>query len=316
VYINLAAPFPKEVLPRLICNGLKLLNYMFVFYALYYLVFQKFWQKNIPALIGFIILVYALFTWFLHQINLTIFPHFGREDFFKEKAPHMLFMFSFYFFALAGGFAVSLFINRFSLSKLKAQAEKQNALISKEIFLLKSQFDFHLTFNFLNYIYAHIAKISEKAAEPIEMYADMLRYTLTIDPEHKVSLEEEIGYIRNFIEVQKLLSSNVHVGMLVKGDTEGKFMLPRLLITLVENAFFHGQVNNPEQPITISLNAETDTLGFTVTNAIGRKTAAGNKGIGLENLQDILDLFYPGKHELTLNREAKRFTARLQIDLT
>ena len=67
-YINLSGPFPKEIIPRLICNGCKILNYMFVFYALYYIVFQKFWKKSLFLLIICAIVVYLSFTFSLYQI--------------------------------------------------------------------------------------------------------------------------------------------------------------------------------------------------------------------------------------------------------
>ncbi len=316
LYINLSAPFPKEIIPRLICNGLKILNYMFVFYALYYIVFQRFWEKNSFLLIISALVVYLSFTYFLYQINENVFPFFGRANVFKEKPSHILFLFSFYFFALAGGFAVSLFINKYSLYKLKIQSNKQNALIRKEIFILKNQFNSHITFNFLNYIYSHVLEISEKAAKPIEMYADMLRYTLSINPEKKVTLQQEIDYIKNFIEIQKLLSNKVYVKLTIKGELENKYIIPRLLITLVENAFSHGQFNNPNKPINIKLISDQSKIDFEIRNSIKNKKPDKSGGIGLNNLKEILELFYKDSYELILKHSKKEYIAKLSISIS
>lgn len=316
LYINLSAPFPNDIIPRLFCNGFKILNYMFVFYALYFIVFKKFWEKNLFLLIICALVVYLSFTYFLYQINEIIFPLFNRVNDFNEKPLYKLFLFSFYFFALSGGFAVSLYINKYSLNKIKIQSNKRNALIKKEIFLLKNQFNSHITFNFLNYIYSHVVEISEKAAEPIEMYANMLRYTLNLNTEKKVTLQEEITYINNFIEVQKLLSNNVYVKILITGKLENKYIIPRLLITLVENAFSHGQFNNPKKPIEIKLFSNQTNVDFEIKNSIKNKKSDNSSGIGLNNLKEILELFYKDNYELNLTHSQKEYIAKLSINLS
>ena len=39
-------------------------------------------------------------------------------------------------------------------------------------------------------------------------------------------------------------------------------------------------------------------------------------GIGLENVQRRLELVYPDKHRLMINKEDGKFTVKLEIDLS
>ena len=56
----------------------------------------------------------------------------------------------------------------------------------------------------------------------------------------------------------------MQVKLLVKGEIENKYIIPRLLITLVENAFFHGQFNDPNKPIDISLMSDKTKIIFEI----------------------------------------------------
>ena len=314
-YLNLSAPYPNSIIPRLICNGFKVLNYMYAFYSLRYLVFQKYWEYNKAILVIFSLFIYASFTFFLVLINVKVFPFLGRRNVFEGMPFHIQLLNSFYFFALNGGLATSLFINKYSINKLKQHEDNENALVKREISLLKNQFNSHITFNFLNYVYSHVLKISERAAEPIEMYADMLRYTLTIKPEEKVSLEQEIDYITNFIEIQKLISSKVYVNFQIKGQIKDIYIIPRLLITLVENTFLHGEFNSPDKPIEILITTSARRLYFETKNTKKEQKNNDNNGTGLKNLNDMLDLFYKDRYEFKTSKQADTFIAKLTINL-
>lgn len=95
------------------------------------------------------------------------------------------------------------------------------------------------------------------------------------------------------------------------------FGLPLLFITLVENAFKHGVSADERSLVDISLRiAETGVVECRVENSYFPKRDGdrSGSGIGLENLRRRLDLLYPGRHELRLEREGDTFVAVMTVN--
>ena len=76
-----------------------------------------------------------------------------------------------------------------------------NALKSEkakaELELLKTQVNPHFLFNTLNNLYALTVKHSEKAPEVVLKLSDMMRYTIYEGKNDRVSITEEISYMKN-----------------------------------------------------------------------------------------------------------------------
>jgi LytS/YehU family sensor histidine kinase len=221
---------------------------------------------------------------------------------------------SFYYFVITGSAATASFFSRYSLYKLKLQAEKEKLLIVKEINFLKTQFNSRLTFDFLKYCNRSIRPHSPETAESVSVFSDMLKYTLHTRPNEKVLLHDEIVYINSFIDIQKLLSSNVYVNFNCTGNNGGERIIPRILITFVENAFKHGVYNSPEFPIDIRLTIENKRLLFRVKNKVNPNKKAASSLTGLENVNQALALHYAGNYMLKNEEHEGFYTAALSIE--
>jgi two-component system, LytTR family, sensor kinase len=97
-------------------------------------------------------------------------------------------------------------------------------------------------------------------------------------------------------------------------------LAPFILMTFVENAFKHVS-HHGKQPnwITINLQVDGDRLVFVVANSCSADDtgqAVKYSGIGLKNVQRRLDLLYPGRYELAIDRGTEVFEVRLQLTLT
>ena len=127
-------------------------------------------------------------------------------------------------------------------------------------------------------------------------------------------LKDEIEHVRNVIKINQLrFSNNLAVQFDVNGVVNGATIVPFVLITLVENAFKHGDLKSPDAPIVIRLNIGDGIMRFYCRN----KKKAGPKeistGIGLDNIKKQLDLTYGRNYSLQIKDEAEFYTAELTL---
>lgn len=199
-----------------------------------------------------------------------------------------------------------------------AQLEEEKT--KSELKALQAQINPHFLFNSLNTIYGEALKKTDKAPEMILKLSDILRYVVENMNKNEVQLDQEIEYIRKFIDLQKERLSNPNrVIFVVNGNVEDLKIQPLLLITFIENAFKYGSVSGLNERIKISLAVEDKILEMIVENALNEIEVIGkseSSGTGLANTQKRLEFSYPGKHNLDIKKDDSIFKAVLKIDLS
>lgn len=210
-------------------------------------------------------------------------------------------------------------IDRFN--SLQSQNEMARKQLESELQLLKNQINPHFLFNTLNNIYT-LAYLKEDNAAPMIMkLSELLRYMLYRCQAQWVPLQDEIIFLRNIVEMQKLKSEifEQHLSFEVTGIGPGHQIAPLLLLTFVENSFKHSDLDmNPQGYIFINMHVdEQNALSFLCVNT--KKTAIATEsepgGIGLANVKKRLELTYPGRHELEIIDNADTFEIRLIVNL-
>ncbi|MBC3540355.1 sensor histidine kinase [Rufibacter sediminis] len=197
--------------------------------------------------------------------------------------------------------------------------EKENKLLRQEktqaeLAFLKSQVNPHFLYNTLNYIYALAYPVSEPLAEAILKLSDMMRYMLHDSPDGKVELQKEVEYLHSFIHIFRLrFEDHFFVDFQVDGNVDGQRVASLVLIPFVENAFKHGVVNDPENPVQIHLQVKGQDLTFEVSNRISRQQKDHSTGIGLVNIKRRLELLYPRQHQLTVQDNGTVHQTRLEL---
>jgi hypothetical protein len=214
---------------------------------------------------------------------------------------------------LLGGFIYLAF------SFFKSQSEKkllENANLTAENNLLKSQINPHFLFNTLNSIYALALQKSDRTELSIMKLSEILRYMVYETGSEKILLEKDIYYISSYIELQRLrLSSRVPIDYEVKGNLNHVYISPLILITFVENAFKHGISFTKGQGIGILIEVIDKTLTLRVHNPVAKTGLHGAGGIGQKNAKRRLDLLYPGKYWLNIATENETYVVTLKMDL-
>ena len=194
------------------------------------------------------------------------------------------------------------------------QIEKINSdRLQTELQFLKAQYHPHFLFNALNTVYFQIDESNVPARNTVEKLAGLLRYQL-YDQQQDVPLKQELEYLKTYIDFQKERSSeNLRLEFKTDGNTGNWRIYPLLLIPVVENAF---KYLGGQYTISILSNIQSGIFRFEVINSIPkRESPVSAGGIGLENLKRRLDLLYPGRHSLELQKTAEHFQAILTISL-
>lgn len=288
---------------------------MACFYFFYFVMIPVFLKKK------------RLFLFFLVSLlTLLILPLIGYTLLFTVKAieegyfdlfkfyslrMHVSAMIPLAFSAISGSF-FRLIIDWFEIMNIKEVTEKQK-LIS-EMSLMKSNVNPHFLFNTLNNIDALIHQDTAEASKALVKLSEIMRYMTYETTSDFVSIESEINYIRNLVELYKLRLSNPdQIKLSFEGDFSQIRIAPVIFVPFIENAFKHGVLKNG---VIISLKENNGVITFESTNTINKtvKVQKDTGGTGLSNIRKRLDLIYPGSHHLSIDDTDHTFHVKLTID--
>ena len=119
---------------------------------------------------------------------------------------------------------------------------------------------------------------SAEASQYLKMYSNFTNQTLADIDRPARSVAEEVEYIGNYLELEKLrLGERLRYTITVSPQVDKHTMLPTMLLyTYCQNAVKHGIVNKPEGgQVDVEVNQVDDALVVTVRdNGVGRKAAA------------------------------------------
>lgn len=196
----------------------------------------------------------------------------------------------------------------------QAEQEKLNA----ELSYLKAQINPHFLFNTLNSIYSLTIQKSDVAPDAIVKLSSMMRYVVSESNRDFVPLDKELGYIRNYVELQQLrFGEAVQLLFFVHGNAGSSKIAPLILIPFVENAFKHGINAEDSSCIKISIDIDGNELRLEVfNNKVFVRREEERSGLGIENTRGRLQLLYPDRHSLVITDTGESFSVLLTIRLT
>jgi LytS/YehU family sensor histidine kinase len=195
--------------------------------------------------------------------------------------------------------------------------EIENAQLRTELSFLHAQINPHFLFNSLNTIYSLALKKSDTAPAAVLKLSHLLRYVIDDANRESVPLEQEVNYLNNYIELQKLRStSSLTVNFNVVGNVSSTQIAPLLLLPFVENAFKYGISNHDASPIDILLERTQSALLFTVSNLKFEQGEKDSTGIGINNVKRRLELLYHGRYDLQIQDKDDSYFIKLTIQFT
>jgi len=205
-----------------------------------------------------------------------------------------------------------------TMNERKTDAERLSR--EAELFKLRQQLQPHFLFNSLNSISALTSTQPEKARHMIHQLSDFLRGTLKKDDQQWNTLQEEIDYLRLYLDIEKVRFGHRLQTEITYMDEVLPLRLPSLLLQpIVENAIKFGLYDTTgEVLITLQAITENNYLKIIVQNPFDPETSQPLKGtgFGLSSVQRRLFLLFERQDLLTTKKENENFITTIIIPQT
>lgn len=309
----------KTSVPHIFFYTLFTLTNITIFYTTYFFI-SSYFTGNKRYLTGlFIVVTFALTISFIKLViavyNSNILMRYGdhlEKTFTKGEYFSSAIIITLFFMFLGYGFRLVSNSYQMEQARKTLETEKLNA----ELAFLKSQINPHFLFNSLNNIYSLAYQKSDKAPEAILKLSEIMRYMLYESNDEKVSLEEEINYLENYIDLQKLrVKEQVYLELTINVDNYQHRIMPLLVISFLENVFKHGVATDKAHPIRITVEVNNNRLHFKAQNKKNKLNKDKTGGIGLTNLKRRLELGYPDKHTFIIQDNEDYYSSELFVYL-
>lgn len=221
-----------------------------------------------------------------------------------------------FFFLVVTGFSLAIELTfelfRQIISRQSIEAEKNKA----ELSLYKAQINPHFLFNTLNTLYALVLSGSDKTESAFVKFSGILRYMYSQNESEFIPAADELDYIRQYVDLQKLrLNHHTKVSLCIDTSSPKILIPPMILITFVENAFKYGTSSDTDCSINIRININEEHLSLETENAVMRRPENNKSGIGISNCRKRLELLYPGRYILENGELSGIYRVRLLVHL-
>ncbi|MBC8984339.1 histidine kinase [Pedobacter sp. N36a] len=221
-------------------------------------------------------------------------------------------------FVITVGFSYRLYHDKIAREGLIKELENVN--LKTELAFLSSQISPHFMFNVLNTLVSMARKKSELLEPSLISLSQLMRYMLYDHDGARISLANEVEYLKSYINLQLLrFGDDIQVNLYLTGPFERFTIAPMLLIPFVENAFKHGigKLNHPIIDVFLKMEEAERSLHLMVINGLAEQVHSVEKdsGIGLPNVCRRLELLYPDQHLVSIEKNEETFTVKLQIAL-
>ena len=282
------------------------LSFLIVFYCNYcFLIPRYLFEGRIRQYLLLNILLIACVTAGVHFWQEYAFHTYAKADGESQRhigPPKWIFiMRDFFSMILTVGLSAAIRLSGRWVQVEAARREAEKSRTEAELKNLRNQLNPHFLLNTLNNIYALIAFDTDKAQTAVQELSRLLRHVLYDNQQNFVTLDKEMDFIRNYIELMRIrLSSNVTVETRfdIRPDSPTE-IAPLIFISLIENAFKHGI--SPTEPsfIRIHFSESPGEIYCEITNSYHPKSMAdkSGSGIGLEQVRKRLELTYPGHYD-------------------
>ncbi|MFK8163171.1 MAG: sensor histidine kinase [Lewinella sp.] len=222
--------------------------------------------------------------------------------------------------AVAAGFMllsqpVILFLEWVRKTRTITLLEKEKT--ATELDLLKQQVNPHFFFNTLNNLYALSLRQAPETPETVLQLSELMRYVIYKAKDERVQLQEEVKYLQDYLDLQRIrLYQEADIDLVVNLSNPELAIPPLLFIILVENAFKHGiEPAVGDCFLQMELTELHGHVSFVCHNSLDPKMKKKIRpgGVGLQNLQRRLELLYPDRFEIIVDKGTEDYRVMLNL---
>ncbi|MFZ3000960.1 MAG: histidine kinase [Undibacterium umbellatum] len=185
---------------------------------------------------------------------------------------------------------------------------------------LRGQLEPHFIFNCLNAISALVRSDDKRIAlTGLNRLSDLLRYALTASSKDWVRFEDEMTFIRDYLELQRL-RYGTRLQISIAGDTANVLAgdcPPLLLQPLLENALRHDlDCHEGSSDIRMQFSLQAEELSIKVSNTVTDGIDANpGLGMGLPQTRARLELIYAGRASMQSGRIHEDGQYRYEVEI-
>ena len=198
------------------------------------------------------------------------------------------------------------------------QARERDAQLAQaRLSALRMQLNPHFLFNSLNAITVLVRDQNTAAASRmLELLSDVLRRVLRTETTHETTLEDELEFVRRYLEIEQVRFSDRLQPRIEAGPEVSNAAVPRFLLQpLVENALRHGIARRADAgALDIIARREAGDMVLTVSDdgpGLGAETGGG---VGLANTRARLQAMYGERASITIeNRPSGGVVATVRL---
>lgn len=205
-----------------------------------------------------------------------------------------------------------LYFLHLGIMKKVSQTDKDIINFKSELSFLKQQLNPHFLLNAMNNLYGEALSEPDRVPDRILNLSDMLRYQIEATKKDYVLVEEEIAFVKKYIEYYTFRNERLSVTQNFDGAFDEIEIPPLFFLPLVENAVkFSAETAEPF--IILDLKVKCQNLTFTLkNNYLESGSRLSSTGIGIENLKRRLEV-YGLKHDLSCKKDKNTFVVKLSI---
>jgi hypothetical protein len=191
--------------------------------------------------------------------------------------------------------------------------------LATELQLLKTSIHPRFLFHSLHTVQRHINNSSEQSPALILELSDLLSYILYEKDESWVELKKELEIIQHYINLEeKGLEDDLLFKTEFPEHTEGKFIVPFLLMSIVESSFEYFSQTGQKQPLfTLSIGVNNNVLHCQLS--VSRPANKSNDIVlpdeKLISVQRQLQNQYAGLHYLAVTSHDEHYSIDLKLPL-
>ena len=209
------------------------------------------------------------------------------------------------YWVLFGVLKAMMFYKKFHEKQLEL-ISVENELNNAQLIALKKQLQPHFLFNTLNTVSALMDESVDQSRKVLTKLAGLLRIILERDQKNKITLRAEMEYVRSYLDIEHTrFSDRLKVEYDIADNTQEALVPSLILQPLVENAIQHGIANKTSEGLIIVASERKN--GMLQVSVIDNGPGISNPdrvmnspGIGIKNVQDRLQLMYPGNVQFNL----------------